>query len=749
WIAFLGPARYLPLAVLNRPMLRLAGLRFDPGALAAPPSLHYLGLRLRALRGGEEKRVRLPGTASEAAGVWHSFAWSPDGARFLLQRHTASGTELWVGQAANGVFNRLEGLRLNNLLTENELCWWGPDALIVLARPTGQGAAPRTPLPGPTLQESPARGTVEPPRPDLLRSAHDEALFEHHARAQLVRVNLVNGSLQRLGEPGLFHSVSMVGERQALLTERLLRPFPRTLAWEDFPQRVELRDAQGRLLHELAQLPAWQQVPPGGTLSGPRVFYASPTRDAAVYWVEALDGGNPAQRVAYRDRLMRLDPPYSGEPREVQRLPHRFQRLRFLDDGEHALLTELDRTRGFSRTYLQPLDGSQSRLLFEHAQRERFRHPGSPLTHLAPSGQRVVQTDGEGAFWFVGQGATPRGERPFLDRYLLRDQPPQRLFQAESGFELPLQWLLPGRQLLSLTERAFEARQLGLREGPGLQAWQALSALPEVPAPLRNLRREFVAFKRDDGVEMSFTLVLPPEHQPGQKRPVLVWAYPQEFSDAQLASQQAGASDRLPWPAPGSPLWLALDGFAVVYDATMPVLGEARTVNDGFLEQIQRNAVAIVEKLDELKLLDPKRIAIGGQSYGAFMAVNLLAHTQLFKAGIARSGAYNRSLTPFGFQSERRHLWEARDVYLRLSPLLFAHQIEEPLLLLHGEQDSSGGTLPLQSERLYQALAGLGKPVRLAMLPLEGHSLASREAAGHVQWEMSSWLRRHLGEPRR
>ncbi len=745
WLALLEPGRYLPLALLNRPTLRLAGLRFDPAASAAAPNPHYLSLRLRALAGGPqaaERRIALP-----AGGLWHSFSWSPDGQRYLLQRHTATGTELWVGSSAGNAFNRIEGLRLNAVLNEGAITWWGASEVLVLARPQDGRAEPRSPLPGPMLQEHQGRGSPEPPHADLLRSPQAEALFEHHTRSQLARVNLINGSVQRLGHPDLFYNVEMLGERQGLLTERLGRPFSRQLSWEDFPSNAEVRDAQGRVLREIAQVPARLGVAVDGVLAGPRVFYASPTRDAAVYWVEALDGGNPQTRVAYRDRLMRLDPPYKGEAREVQRLPHRFTRLRFLDDGKHALLSETDRGRAITRTYLQPLDGSQSRLLFEHALRERFRHPGSPLMQLDASGQRSVVTGSDGSFWFVGQGATPRGERPFLDRYSLRDQPVQRVFQAENQVELPLQWL-EGRRLLTQVERPYDARQLGVREGAQLQSFQALQAALEPPPSLRGLRREFVTLKRDDGVQLSFTLVLPADHQPGQKRPALVWAYPLEFTDGELASQQAAASERGGLPVPGSPLWLALDGYAVVYDVTMPVVGDARTVNDNFLEQIQQNARAIVEKLDELGSVDLRRLAIGGQSYGAFMAVNLLAHTNLFKAGIARSGAYNRTLTPFGFQSERRNLWEAREVYLRLSPLLFANQIKEPLLLLHGEQDSQAGTPPLQSERLFHALAGLGQPVRLAMLPLEGHSLASREAAGHVQWEMSNWLRRHLGDPR-
>ncbi len=738
-VALLEVQRYLPLAQLGRAQLGLAGLRFDPAASASVPSLHYRGLRLRLLSGGAERRVALP-----AGGLWHSFAWSPDGQRYVLQRHTPWGTELWSGQAQGNAPRRIETLLLNHVLGDGEPVWWSAQELLMLARPADGRRAPATPLPEPSIQEHQGRGTPEPPHADLMRSRHDEALFAHHARSQLVRVNLATGAVQRLGAPALFYSVTMVGEGQGLLIERLAQPFVRQLSWDDQPAVAELRDAQGRLLRELASMPARQGVAVSGVLAGPRIFYASPTRDAAVYWVEALDGGNPQARVAYRDRLMRLDPPYKGEAREVQRLPHRFSRLRFLDDGAHALLSETDRGRSLTRTYLQPLDGSQSRLLFEHALRERFRHPGTPLMRLSPRGQRVVQTDGEAGFWFVGQGATPRGERPFLDRYSLRDEPVQRVFQADNQFELPLQWLGKER-LLTQLERGVEQRQLGQRVSGG--AWQALMPAPEPPPALRRLRREFVSFKRDDGVQLSFTLVLPAEHQAGQKRPALVWAYPLEYLDAEQASQAAANSERAAMPAPGSPLWLALDGYAVILDLTMPVVGDPRTVNDGFLEQIQMNAKALVDKLDELGSVDLRRIAIGGQSYGAFMAVNLLAHTDLFRAGIARSGAYNRTLTPFGFQSERRNLWEAREIYLRLSPLLFANRIKAPLLLIHGEQDSQAGTPPLQSERLFHALAGLGSPVRLAMMPLEGHALLSREAVGHVQWEMSSWLRRHLGAP--
>ncbi|MBB5205785.1 dipeptidyl aminopeptidase/acylaminoacyl peptidase [Inhella inkyongensis] len=741
WLALAEPRRFTPLEELARPQLRLAGARFEAGNRSAPPGYALQSLRIRRLMDAKasERRIALPG-----GGAWHGFAWAPDGKRFVLQRRTAQASELWWGTPQAEALQRIEGLQLNHVLSEFELTWWSGHELIVLAT-TQTGAPPKPPLSGPQVQEHQGRASPERSLPDLLRSEHDEQLLAHYALSQLARVDLRSGLWRRLGEPGLFHSVAVAGHGQALLTERLTRPFSRALAWDDFPQTVELRSPQGKVLREVAKVPARQGVAIDGVLPGPRVFYASPGADAAIYWVEALDGGNPQTRVAYRDRVMRLAPPYKGEAIEVQRMPHRFARLRFLEQGEHALLTEVDRSRAWTRTYLLPLDGSQSRALFEHALRERFRHPGSPMMRTTPHGGRVVAQAGDGSFWFAGAGVGPKGERPFVDRYSLKDHPVQRVFQAAEGqVETALTWL-DGRRLFTQMERPLEAPQLGLREG---SQWQALQSPRELSPALRSLKRQYLSFKREDGVELSAWLLLPPDHQEGQRRPALIWAYPREYSDAELASQAAAFSDLGHLPPPGSPVWLALEGYAVVYEATMPVVGDNRAVNDGLIEQLQMNARALVDQLHDSGAVDTQRLAIGGQSYGAFMAVNLLTHTNLFKAGIARSGAYNRTLTPFGFQSERRNLWEARSTYLRISPFLNAEKITEPLLLIHGEQDSNPGTPALQSERLYQALAGLGQAVRLTLLPYEGHTLGSREAASHLQWEMHNWLRRHLGPPR-
>lgn len=741
-LALIEQRRYTPLEELARPVLRLAGARFDPRN-ATPQGLAGIQrLKLRALLDPDAptREVELP-----AGGLWHSFTWAPDGQRFLIARRTDNADELWTGATANGQVWRVLNLRLNGTIDADDYAWLSPREVVVLAVPDHRGAAPNRPQSGPVIQETHGRASPERTYPDLLRNPRDEDLFEFHARAQMKLVDIVTGQTRDLDKPGLFTSISSVGNGQALLTERVVRPFSYLLTFDDFPTVVEVRRPDGRLIRELAKMPLKQGIAIDGSLPGPRVFYPSPTKDAAIYWVEALEPGAAAagagSRTAFRDRVMRLDPPYTGEPFEVQRMPYRFSRLRFLDDGQHALLTEEDRARGWTRTYLLPLRGTQSRPLFEHSVRERYRHPGAPLMRTLPNGHQAVQTLG-GDLLLVGQGASPRGDRPFLDKLSLRDFAVQRLFQSAEGvYEQPLA-VLEDRRILTSREAEHEPPNLVLRDAGKAQA---LTRLVDVTPQLKRVRRELVTFKRSDGVELSFWLYLPPDLREGERRPALVWAYPLEFNDAAIAGQLSGSPGRYMSFGSTSPLNLLMDGYVVLMDATMPVVGDARSMNDSFIEQVTMNARAILDKAEDLGMVDPRRVAIGGHSYGAFMTANLLAHTDLFRCGIARSGAYNRTLTPFGFQSERRSLWEARDVYVKLSPLLHAERLREPLLLIHGDADNNSGTFPMQSERLYQALAGLGGTVRYVLLPHEAHGYAARESAGQVQWEMSQWLKGCIG----
>jgi len=761
--------RHRSVAELARPVLRLAGQRFDPAASGPQllPQIERLALRSLAQPDAPERVVALP-----AGGGFHQMRWSPDGRRFLLQRRTDSATELWVGDVSSARMKQLPGVRLNAVLG-NDIAWLSPDELMVLAVPAQRGAAPVFTAPtGPVIQESMGRAAPERTLQDMLQNGHDEALFAHHASAVLRRVNLQSGATREVGMPALFTRLEFVGggvgggvggrvEGGLLLTERLQPPFSYQVGWDDFAAVAELRNAQGQVQRELGTVKLKVGVPVGGVVTGPRSFSASPLNDGAVVWVEALDGGDPKAKATHRDRLMRLAPPYRGEPREVHRTVGRLVGLAFVEsagagagaDVPRAIVTDFDRDRLWITADLVTLDGSAApRRLQDRSARDRYRDPGTPLLRTLANGRTAVRVD-EGAIWLVGTGASPQGERPFLDRLELASGQVTRRFESgASAYERPLAVLGDGRtvasRIITSRESATEPPNLLLRSGPDLAQTVALTQHADPTPQLRSIQRELVKFKRADGVELSFWLYTPPDQKAGERRPTLVWAYPLEFADASTAGQVTGSADRFSTFGSTSPLMLVLDGYPVLMDATMPVVGDPKTVNDSFVEQITANARAIIDKAVELGVADPAQVVVGGHSYGAFMTANLLAHTDLFKAGIARSGAYNRSLTPFGFQSERRTYWEAQDVYLRLSPFNYADKLKEPLLLMHGDSDNNPGTFPIQTQRLYQALAGNGGNVRYVVLPFESHGYVARESVGHTLREMSDWMKRQTRDPR-
>ncbi|WP_457420149.1 alpha/beta hydrolase family protein [Roseateles sp. P5_E7] len=745
-LASIGLRRYRSVAELARPTLGLAGLRIDAAANSPQltTNIETISLRELANPGAAERLVKLP-----AGGSFSALRWSPDSRHFLLNRRTAQAVELWLGDVATAQIRQIKGVKLNTIL-EASVAWVAADEIIALTVPDKRGPAPVFDAPsGPSIQESMGRTSPERTRQDLLKNSQDDALFSHYASSALRRIKLSTGASQEIGTPGLYGNIEVVGTQGRLITERLIPPFSYQVTWTDFARQVELRDFNGKLLRDLGTIKLKEGVPVDGVITGPRNFWSSPQADGAVYWVEALDGGDQRNKVPFRDKLMRLDPPYQGEAREVHRSVGRLTSLNFVEAGDRAIVSDFDRDRLWIAADLIALDGSaKPQRLQDRSLRDRYGDPGQPLTRVLPNGRAVVRVDGGDRLLLAGAGASKEGDLPFIDSYSLKDGKATRLFRSgPTHYERPITLLADGR-LLTSRESATEPPNLVLRSGTGFEQMQALTRNVDPAPQLRAVKRELVKFKRADGVELSFWLYLPPDFQPGERRPTLVWAYPLEFTDASTAGQVSGSGSRFVTLAGTSPVMMALDGYVVLMDATMPVVGDPKTVNDSFVEQITANAKAIIDKAAELGVSDPQQMVVGGHSYGAFMTANLLAHTDLFKAGIARSGAYNRSLTPFGFQSERRTYWEAQDVYLRLSPFNYADKLKEPLLLIHGENDDNPGTFPIQSARFYQALAGTGGQVRYVVLPHESHGYSARESIGHTLWEMSSWMKRQTRDPR-
>jgi dipeptidyl aminopeptidase/acylaminoacyl peptidase len=442
--------------------------------------------------------------------------------------------------------------------------------------------------------------------------------------------------------------------------------------------------------------------------------------------------------------MLALKAPFTGQPLELYKFEQGFQTIQFSEKGTLAIISTGGRGSRTSQTLLVDLEkpAQPPRVLWSRSTQNRYTDPGRAMERALPNGDRALLMDGDHIF-LAGAGASPQGDHPFLNRFNLTTLQTENLFRCDSEHYEQVEALLDahGERLLTRRESPTEAPNYYIRAGGQVAA---LTRFPDPQPQLRAVKKQRVTYKRADGVDLSFTLYLPPDYKPGTRLPTVVWAYPREFEDPDAAGEISGSTNRFMEIGGYSQLFFVMDGYAVLDNTSMPVVGDRRTANDKFVEQVVMNAKAAIDKATEMGVTDPGRVGVGGHSYGAFMTANLLAHSDLFKAGIAESGAYNRTLTPFGFQNERRTIWQAPEVYLKMSPFMHADKIEEPLLLIHGEADDNSGTFPIQSDRMYQAVRGHGGIVRLVFLPHEAHGYRARETVEHVLWEKFAWFDKYV-----
>ncbi len=737
------PVRYPSIAEVSEPMLRLAGLRINPNTNGPHRPNRIVGLTLKNIPDAKEQRIEVPANANLSVPEW-----SYDGKHFAFTNTLTDGIELWIGDAATGTVRRIQSVMLN--AAYGDAVRWMPDNATLLCKTVvaRRGAPPaklKTPA-GPNIQESYGKPAPVRTYQDLLQNPADEALFEYYATSQLVIVNAGNGKITPLGKPAVFASVQPSPDGNRILVTINHKPYSYLLPAFAFPKEVEVWDRAGKLEYKLAGLPLADQVPIEGVPTGPRSYTWRPTQPATLVWVEALDGGNPKEKVPYRDRVVMLKAPFQGSATEIAKTEHRYRGMMWGEKDGMAILSEFDRSRLRLRAHLLNVDEpqKQARIVWDRSIRDRYNDPGDPLMRTLPSGDRVMLQHAN-HIYLTGSGASQKGDRPFIDRFDLTTMKSERLFQSDDkSYESVLAILKDdGSSFITRHETQNDPPNYFLRSlADGSK--KALTGFPDPAPQLRAIRKQLVTYKRGDGVQLSFTLYLPMNYKEGTRLPTVLWAYPLEFTDADVAGQVTGSANRFTTISGYSHLFFAMLGYAVLDSATMPVVGDPETVNNTYVEQIVASAQAAIDKAVEMGVTDRNRIGVGGHSYGAFMTANLLAHSDLFKAGIARSGAYNRTLTPFGFQSERRTLWEAPEMYLKVSPFMFANKIKEPILLIHGEADNNTGTFPIQSERMYQALKGNGGNVRYVTLPNESHGYSARESVEHALWEMVMWFDKHV-----
>lgn len=739
---------------LARPELRIGGLRIDPANNGPSRGGYYTAMTLVDVEDGSERTV----TGLPEDPRIRNVEWSPDGSQIAFTVDTPDRIQLWVVDVAGAAARRLADVSLNDAV--GSPYEWLPDGSGLVARlvPSDRGEPPTEPeVPvGPVIQETEGREAAARTYQDLLESPHDAALFAHYLSTEVAIVDL-DGTVEPAGPEGLVIRAEPSPDGRYLLTETRHRPFSYLVPWYRFPNRVEVWDRDGNVVYEVADLPLQEEVPIAfdGTATGPRSVQWRSDAPAELAWVEARDEGDPDVEIEVRDELLALAAPFDGEPVSLARLGLRYAGTAWGHDGLALVYARWWNDRRIRAWSLAPGPPGESpsgepSLVWDRSTEDSYGDPGSPMTRTTTSGRSVLLTDGDdGRTLFLrGQGASPEGNRPFVDRFDLDSEQTERLWRSESPhYEWPVDFVdVEEGTLLTRRESETEPPNYFLRPLLGDDAGE-LRALTDFPHPtpeLADVQKELIRYEREDGVQLTATLYLPPGYEEGDgPLPVLMWAYPREYRDADLAGQVTDSPHRFVRVSYWAALPMLTQGWAVLDDPSMPIIGEGdEEPNDTYVEQLVSSARAAVDEMVERGIGERGKMAIGGHSYGAFMTGNLLAHSDLFAAGIARSGAYNRSLTPFGFQAEQRTFWEAPEVYFAMSPFMNAEKVDEPMLMIHGAEDNNSGTFPIQSERMYHALKGLSGTARLVMLPEESHGYDARESLLHMLWEQNRWLER-------
>lgn len=732
------------IATLARPFLKLAGLRVDPVLNSRQRITEFTAVEIQWLDGDKKVNIQLP-TKGHLSGMPK---WSPDGRHIAFGMDTEQGVEVWTADTRSGKATRAGDFHCNEVLGSYN---WMEDGerLFVYQIPKGRGSAPvPAAVPsGPNIEETAGKVSQVVTFQDLLKSESDERLFEYHAASQLALVNIKTGQSQLLGKPNLYMATTWSPDENYLLVTTLRRPFSYRVMYNNFARKTEVWSKAGTSLRTLIEYPVTDEIPRQGVVDGPRAFDWQALHPARLVWAEALDGGDPKKKVDFRDKVMLLDAPFKDAPRELLKTKYRFSDFEWTADQDIALLGEYDRDRRWYDSWRIDLKNPvQKDTFYSISINDDYGNPGEPVYQRLANGDYVIAQEGDWA-WFRSDGASPKGEFPRLDKINLRTRKRITVYQSpEDAYENFISFA--GKQYGRIIIRAESKTAVPNFYSVDLnsKARRTLTQFKDPAPQMTGVEKRLVTYKRPDGVPLSGTLYLPPTYKPGQKLPLFIWAYPLEYSDAATAGQVRGSDTRFTFYRGDSPLFFVTQGYAVLMDATIPIVGDPETMNNTFVQQATSSGRAAINYLDSLGIIDRKRVGVGGHSYGAFMTANLLAHSDDYAYGIARSGAYNRTLTPFGFQSERRSFWEARDIYMNVSPFNHAEKIKKPLLLIHGEADNNPGTFTVQSERMYQAIKGNGGTARLVLLPHESHGYRAKESIEHVLSEMFNWAGKYSKE---
>lgn len=745
------------IAELSEPEYRIAGLRLNPATNGPSRAVYTNSLTLRKVAGSAED-VAVKGLPEKPKLSY--IQWSPDDSKIAFTNTTDSKLELYVLDVATATARKVTDLALNAVL--GTPYQWVSDNQSFIARVASaeRGTAPvisRVPG-GPTVQENLGTKAQAATYQDLLKNPSDEQLFEYYTTSQVMRIGL-DGSTQAIGPMGMVATASPSPDGKYVLVESLHRPFSYLVPVNRFPQKTEIYAVSGGLVKSLTDNPLMENMPWGrdAVPMGQRNHDWRNDAPATMYWVEAKDGGDPKKKVDVRDVVYSLSAPFSGTPTELYKANFRFGGVTWGNDKTALFYERWNETRKSLTKLVNPSDPANPVLLFDRSSEDRYGNPGTPELTKNSYGQNVLHLTPANEVYMTGTGASPEGDRPFVDLLNLTTKQTKRLWRSEAPyFERPIS-ILDAEKGLFLTSRESQEeppnyfiRNLNAAPKKGKKAAQnPLTQVTFFPHPypqFKDIQKQQLRYKRPDGVDLTATLLLPPGYKKEDgPLPTFLWAYPAEFKSAEAASQASGS----PYTFNRISYWTGAAfvtmGYAVLENASIPIIGEGKDEpNDTYVQQLVASAKAAIDEGVRLGVVDSSRVGVGGHSYGAFMTANLLSHSKLFKAGIARSGAYNRTLTPFGFQNEQRTYWQAPEVYNTMSPFMNADKMKTPLLMTHGEADNNTGTYPIQSERYYNALKGQGATAKLVFLPYESHGYTAQESLLHMLYEMNGWMDKYV-----
>lgn len=749
YMIFLYRDPYKTIADLSQEELRLGGLRIDPKTNIGSRTNYYKNVKVRAMKEGSILKdvVGIPENAKLA-----NFSWSPDHTKIALTNTTQEGVEVWVLDIANASVTKITEANVNANL--RDVINWFEDSKSLLVKMlskdrkelinTGE-AIPA----GPTISSNDGKKAQNRTYQDLLKNPNDEFNFEQLALSEIHKVDLKGNSSVFL-PTAMYRSVSFSPDGEYIMVSTVEKPFSYLVTYGRFPSKTVIYDKSGKLVNTVLEVPLIEDLPKGfmSTRKGRRNISWRSDQPATLIYAEALDEGDPAMEVEFRDEVFQLESPFKGEGKSILKTINRYSGISWGSKTQAIAYDYWWNTRNTKVYLFNPSDANEkAKVLYDRNYQDRYSDPGGFETKRNKYGSYVLDIKDDKAF-LIGDGFSEEGQFPFLDELDLKTQLTKRLYQSEftDKKEDLRSYDSEKNQLLVRIESPSEYPNYYSRDLESKKLNQ-LTAFENPFKSIQNVNKEVINYKREDGLDLTGTLYLPVGYDKAKKEkmPMILWAYPREFKDKSSAGQNTQNPNKFTYPYYGSPVYWVTKGYVVLDGATFPIVGEGdEEPNDSFRKQLVANAKAAIDAIDELGYIDRNRVAVGGHSYGAFMVANLLSHSDLFAAGIARSGAYNRTLTPFGFQSEERNYWEAPEVYYSMSPFMHAEKMKTPLLLIHGEADNNSGTYPMQSERYFNALKGLGATVRLVILPKESHGYRAKESILHLLWEQDQWLEKHV-----